>query len=192
MLPLAIGMRVALTDHLDRSPDKLLLRGRAGHVHSWVWPENDRLPRVVYVKFQDAAHWSLEGIEEPGVYPIHPVKRQWYLDANREKKVLKVTRTQLPLTPAYAMTAHASQGKTLSAVLLDLNVDKRVDGTFGTVAASRVRHREDVLILRPFPRWLFCRGAADGPTLLLQILRGEQVDWEGYKEARFPSAQCQK
>ena len=192
MLPLALGMRVALTDHLDRSPDKLLLRGRAGYIHSWVWEENDRLPQVVYVKFENSGHWSLSGIDEPGVYPIYPVKRQWHLDAKRKQKLLKVTRTQLPLTPAYAMTAHASQGKTLRAVLLDLNVDKRVDGTFGTVAASRVRHREDVLILRPFPRWLFSRGEAEGPTLLLQTLRGEEVDWKNYRDARFPSAACEK
>ena len=134
-----------------------VLRGRTGRMHSWVWPENDRLPTVVYVKFDNSDHWTLEGVPEAGVHPMYPVKRPWYLGAKRQRKVLKITRTQLPLTPTYAMTAHASQGKTLAAVLLDLNVDKRVDGTFGTVAASRVRHREDVLILRPFPRWLFCR-----------------------------------
>ena len=149
MLILAHGMPVALTDHIDRSPDKLLLRGRVGHVHSWIWAENDRLPTVVYVKFPGAT-WKLNGIDEPGVYPIQPVRREWYLDKNRKPKVLKVIRRQLPLTPAFAMTAHASQGKTLRAVLLDLNVDKRVDTTFGTVAASRVCDREDVLILRPF------------------------------------------
>ena len=36
MLPLIHNMPVALTDHIDRSPDKQLLRGRIGHVHSWV------------------------------------------------------------------------------------------------------------------------------------------------------------
>ena len=30
MLPLAIGMKVALTQHLDRSQDKLLLKGTVG------------------------------------------------------------------------------------------------------------------------------------------------------------------
>jgi len=72
MLPLAIGMKVALTQHLDRSMDKLLLKGTIGRVHSWQWNENDRLPSVVYVKF-DKAVWQLDGIDEPGVYPIRPV-----------------------------------------------------------------------------------------------------------------------
>eukprot|EP00434_Breviolum_minutum_P042312 symbB.v1.2.037656.t1/scaffold5622.1/size25200/1 len=138
MLPLAIGMKVALTQHLDRSTDKLLLKGTIGRVHSWQWNENDRLPSVVYVKFEKVG-WQLDGIDEPGVYPIRPVTEDWYLDARRTPSVLKIKRRQVPLSPAYAMTAHSSQGKTLAAVLLDLNVDKKVDTTFGTVAASRVQ-----------------------------------------------------
>ena len=48
MLPLALGMMAAVAaDHLDKSPEKNLLKGRVGRVHSWVWPENDRLPKVV-------------------------------------------------------------------------------------------------------------------------------------------------
>ena len=119
--------------------------------------ENDRLPSVVYVKFEKAA-WQLDGIDEPGVYPIRPVTEDWYLDGRRSPSVLKIKRRQVPLSPAYAMTAHASQGKTLAAVLLDLNVDKKVDTTFGTVAASRVRCREDLpdptaLSTMAFPAW---------------------------------------
>lgn len=185
-------MRVALTQHLDRSPEKLLLKGRVGRIHSWVWKESDRLPEVVYVKFDNSEHWTLDGVTEAGVYPIYPATEQWYLDPKRKRSVLKIRRTQLPLTPAYAITAHASQGKTLAAVLLDLTVDKRVDATFGTVAASRVRHREDVLILRPFPRWLFNRGESEGPSLLLQQLRGEEIDWAAYRDARYPMAACEK
>ena len=46
MLPLAIGMPVALTQHVDRS-QKSLLKGRTGYVHSWDWKDNDQQPRVV-------------------------------------------------------------------------------------------------------------------------------------------------
>ena len=191
MLPLAIGMRVALTEHVDRSDDKHLLRGSTGRVHSFVWPENEDAPSIVYVKF-DNAQWTLQGVDEPGVYPIRPMTKYWFLDAGKknQRQVLKVQRCQLPLSPAYAMTAHSSQGKTLAAVLLDLNVESRVDTTFGTVAATRVRSREDVLILRPFPLWLYQRGQADGPSLLLQTLRGEEVDWQAYQDSRAPSATC--
>ena len=205
MLPLAVGMRVVLADHLDRAEDKLLLRGSAGRVHSWVWKENDLRPTCVYVKF-DGATWQLDGAPEPGLYPVYPARKVWKLDAKRKKPVLKIARTQLPLAPAYAITAHGSQGKTLPAALVDFNVDRRTDVTFGTVAASRVRSREDVLILRrgareekqgragkksvaparPFERWLYTRGAPEGPALLLQQLRGEEVDWEAFREAKAP------
>ena len=190
MLPLAIGMRVAISAvHLDRSPEMSLLKGRIGRVHSWLWEDNDRRPSVVYVKF-DGAEWQLDGTDEVGIYPIRPIKRSWYLDARRKPRVLEIRRTQIPLTPAYAMTAHSSQGKTLPAVLLDLCVEKRVDVTFGAVAASRVRSRDDCLILRPFDRWLFDRGPPEGPGLLLRTLRGEDVDWNVYLEACTPCAEC--
>ncbi|CAJ1455037.1 unnamed protein product, partial [Effrenium voratum] len=191
MLPLAVGMRVVLADHLDRAEDKLLLRGSAGRVHSWVWKENDLRPTCVYVKF-DGATWQLDGAPEPGLYPVYPARKVWKLDAKRKKPVLKIARTQLPLALAYAITAHGSQGKTLPAALVDFNVDKRTDVTFGTVAASRVRSRKDVLILRPFERWLYTRGAPEGPALLLQQLRGEEVDWEAFRETKAPSATCEK
>lgn len=35
MYPLVKGMPVSLTDHVDRNPEKNLLRGRVGFVHSW-------------------------------------------------------------------------------------------------------------------------------------------------------------
>ena len=194
-LPLAVGMPVALTYHLDRSPDKMLLKGSVGRVHSWVWPENDqqahRPPTCVYVKFEGAA-WKLEGIDEPGVYPVRPRKEDWYLDSRRKTSLLKVKRRQIPLTPAFAITAHSSQGKTLRAIMLDLHVDKRVDTTIGAVGASRVRTRYDCLILRPFPLWLFRRGVSEGPQLLLQLLRGEKIDWAAYAEGFAPYATCAK
>ncbi|CAJ1331064.1 unnamed protein product, partial [Effrenium voratum] len=182
MLPLAVGTRVVLADHLDRAEDKLLLQGSAGRVHSWVWKENDLRPTCVYVKF-DGATWQLDGAPEPGLYPVYPARKVWKLDAKRKKPALKIARTQLPLAPAYAITAHGSQGKTLPAALVDFNVDRRTDVTFGTVAASRVRSREDVLILRPFERWLYTRGAPEGPALLLKQLRGEEVDWDAFRVA---------
>ena len=46
MLPLAIGMPVALTHHIDRSK-KFLLKGRLGHVHAWEWQENEQQPNIV-------------------------------------------------------------------------------------------------------------------------------------------------
>ncbi|CAE7505433.1 anks1b, partial [Symbiodinium pilosum] len=138
-----------------------------------------------YLKFENA-DWQLDGSAEPGLYPIEAIQRTWHLDKGRPKTVLGVQRWQLPLVPAFAITAHSSQGKTLKAVLLDLNVSKWMHTAFGTVVASRVRSREDVLILRPFPLWLFQRGVSEGPGLLLRKLRGD-IDLVAYLQTRWPT-----
>ena len=125
-LPLIKGMPVAMTDHIDRSVDKRILRGRVGHVHSWVLADEEasifqngkrilkRLPTIVFVKFYDKdgndLPWTLPGMTEKGVYPIVPVKRDWFLDKARLHPVLRIKWRQLPLTPAFAMTAHAAEG----------------------------------------------------------------------------------
>ena len=67
-LPLAVGMRVALTQHL---PDKALLAGDSGVVHSWEWQEKRPRPDVVYVKFE-GKEWQLDGTTKPGLYPVVP------------------------------------------------------------------------------------------------------------------------
>ena len=36
MLPLAPNTPVAMTDHIDRSVDKIRIRGRVGFMHSWI------------------------------------------------------------------------------------------------------------------------------------------------------------
>ena len=42
MLPLIHGMPVATTDHIDRSPEKAILRGRVGFIHSWVLHKDEQ------------------------------------------------------------------------------------------------------------------------------------------------------
>ena len=94
MLPLIHNMPVALIDHIDRSPDKQLLKGKVGHIHSWVLhgdeksvPQNgrrvlDKMPLVVFVKFP-GAKWKLPGLDEEGLYPIRPRSHSWFLDKGR-------------------------------------------------------------------------------------------------------------
>ena len=187
MFPLVKGMPVALADHIDRNPEKNLLRGTVGHIHSWVLHEDDRadeyasdailhkLPKVVFVKFP-GAKWKLQGMKEAGVYPITPTKRSWALDRHRKVPRLKIVREQLPLAPAFAMTAHASQGQTLDAAIVDLMISKESSPQTSYVALSRVRKAEDILIFRPFAREIFTRRRALGPELLIRRLRREEID----------------
>ena len=50
VLPLAIGMPVALTEHIDRS-SKQLLRGTVGRVRFLEWKDGAKQPSLVVVKF---------------------------------------------------------------------------------------------------------------------------------------------
>jgi hypothetical protein len=120
------GMPVALTEHIDRSPDKRLLRGKIGFIHSWEVHKREKrefedgvrvlqkIPRTVFVQYLNAdgtePEWKIPGLSRRGLYPIAPKKATWYLDKGRRYPVLGIRRHQLPLAPAYAMTAHCSHG----------------------------------------------------------------------------------
>ncbi|CAK0792868.1 unnamed protein product, partial [Prorocentrum cordatum] len=102
-LPIAEGMPVALTDHIDRSEDKNLLRGRVGRVQSWVCDGDgvdDRVtrggetilkktPKVIFVLFDEGddgnggrkpCQWTIEGLKTPGLHPVIPQKKDWFVD----------------------------------------------------------------------------------------------------------------
>ena len=198
-LPMAKGMPVALGDHLDRSK-KQLLRGRHATIHGWVLHEDEvvgdeeeevlsHLPRVIVLDFH-TKEWHLPGWE-PGLYPIFPSKgRQWFLDGYRKHPVLGVKRTQFMITPALAITAHAAQGRTLGAVIADLERGRGVSWMSSYVAITRVRRRENLLIFRPFDRKPYNEGEMAGTKKLLEVLRGEDVDWEDWEAQLMPRDEC--
>ena len=80
-----------MTDHVDRNPQKQLLRGTAGYIHSWVLGKNDnskddngvrslqKVPDVVFVKFFSEEgkelEWKSPELHEKGLYPITPKKK---------------------------------------------------------------------------------------------------------------------
>lgn len=71
-----------------------------------------------------------------------------------------IKRTQLPVVPAFAMTAHKAQGQTMNRAIVDLQ------GCHGTeapyVMLSRVKSLEGLIILRPFEkRKIQCRQSED-------------------------------
>ena len=97
LLPLARGLPVALTDHVDRSPEKSLLRGRIGYIDDWVLADAEDsvfedgqrilryMVRVVLVQFKEwveedggsvykPCRWTIDGVGKPGVYPIFPMR----------------------------------------------------------------------------------------------------------------------
>ena len=108
--------------------------------------------------------------------------------------MLRVTRRQYPLAPAFAITAHAAQGQTAKEkVVADLHIGESGDPLTAYVAVTRVTGRDKLAILRPFDPKPYQRGTRLGRELLLKVWRGEEIDWEAlrakYLEEK-PCAEC--
>ena len=58
------------------------------------------------------------------------------------------------------------------------------------VALTRVRRREDMLIFRPFDRAPYTQKERKGPGLLLQLLRGDPMDWDAIEKEFMPAGTC--
>ena len=133
----------------------------------------------------------MRGLPENGLYPVVPKKRTWYLDKTKKYPQLKISRQQLPLAPAYAITSHASQGQTLEdGAIVDLKIGKGTSPISSYVALTRVKNRNKLLIYRPFERELFTQGEAEGPALLMKKLRGDDIDWQAIVAKHMPQAMC--
>lgn len=61
MLPLAVGLPVMLVDHLDHNPDKQLLHGKEGHIHSWVNDADEKSTNVINTEVRLLNHVPLCG-----------------------------------------------------------------------------------------------------------------------------------
>ena len=187
VLPLCVGMPVRATDHLDRK--RGILKGTKGLVVGWSEiadetpaPEGvvcNALPAVVYVKFETATSWQIPGMPDSNVYPVGPCRRVWYLDWQRKSPKLRVSRTQFPLAPQFAITAHVAQGQTIKeGVMTDLCIGPMGNPFTVYVAITCVQGRGKLLIFRPFDAAPFQKGIGLGRDLLLRHLRGDAINWQ--------------
>ena len=120
---LCIGQQVMLTTNLWIQTG--LVNGSIGQVNSIVYdtissPPN--LPKYVVVKFDNytGPPWDAQN---PKIVLITPITRG--------------SRTQIPLTMAWAITIHKSQGLTLNRATIDIGRRERQGLTFTTI--SRVK-----------------------------------------------------
>ena len=201
ILPICMGLPVRATDHIDR--ERGILRGCRGVVVGWsaetlgeshkqgeavIW---NTLPAAIYVRFATATAWSVDGLGESNVYPVAPQRKQWHLDKHRKRPMLRVTRKQYPLAPAFAITAHAAQGQTAKEkVVADLHIGDNGDPLTAYVAVTRVTGRDKLAVLRPFDAKPYQQGTRLGRALLLQAWRGEEIDWEVLRAKYLEEKRC--
>ena len=190
MLPLVRDMPLILMEHLDRSPEKRMMKGTKVLLHSvQLHPEDEKasrgkevyvlqhLPVCVYVR-KPGATWKIGDCAVAGVYPIAWSRSKWFLDGARGNPRLGIVRRQLPVSPGWAVTIHSMQGREEDPLLVDVCISAQGSKQTCYVALSRAKHRLGVHLLRPFPRDTFQGRSPLGPELLMKRLRREAIDWE--------------
>jgi ATP-dependent DNA helicase PIF1 len=145
--PVCLGARVMLTKNLWT--ERGLVNGALGTVKDITWAEgadtlND-MPEALMVAFDtyDGPGVPSVGDEATELVPIRPSKRELFRGSN------ECTRTQFPLTVAWAITIHKSQGITVAKAVLNIARGDFVPG-LSYVAVSRVRSLDGILFEEPF------------------------------------------
>jgi hypothetical protein len=147
---LSINTRIMLRENLW--VERRLFNGLMGTVRDIIWEAGADFtkdpPFAILVDFDE---YDAEGpcvvldlATNRLLVPIFRVKRDWV------KATVACTRTQFPVTNAYAITVHKSQG--LSVDMAVLNPGKKRDFIPGLtyVAISRVRSLRGILFKEPF------------------------------------------
>ncbi|KAG1765857.1 hypothetical protein EV702DRAFT_919453, partial [Suillus placidus] len=144
-VPLYIGMPVILRSH-NISTDLGIANGSQGVVHGLytvVCPNGFTYCICALVYFP-TSRVDLLGLGK-GIFPITLISWAFttLLPGSPDSGAkVRVTREQLPIQPAFAVTGHSAQGKTLPRVIVNLH-----EGGFAVyVAASRAQNRDGLVI----------------------------------------------
>jgi ATP-dependent DNA helicase PIF1 len=144
-LPLCLGARVMLTENLWT--ERGLVNGALGTVKGFHWQEGADLEKdipTILVAFDSYDGPLLEDFEG-GIraVPIAPSKREFAINN------VACTRTQVPLTVAWAITVHKAQGITADKIVTNIAEKDHVVG-LTYVAISRVKKLTALLFEEPF------------------------------------------
>ena len=89
----------------------------------------------------------LTGIDKQSVVVLQDTTDMKFIHPYSHK-VCTIKRTQIPIMPAFAMTAHKAQGQTMDKVIVDLESCHGTESPY--VMISRVKSLNGLHILRPF------------------------------------------
>jgi hypothetical protein len=148
-LPIALQMPVMITTNIDLAGG--IVNGSIGTIRAIDFterPNGDRVLNHCIVHIPSAHADAMHGLSHHE-YPVLPETVSVRYQGSKSKQSVSFKRTQLPLIPAFAMTAHKSQGQTMDKAIIDLTTCRRTETPY--VMVSRVRRLQDLLILRPFP-----------------------------------------
>jgi ATP-dependent exoDNAse (exonuclease V) alpha subunit len=160
---LMIGMPVMVTTNIQTELD--IANGSRGEIVGIVlhpsekdWKEEDCIrnltqqPPYILVKLLRTKIQQLSDL--PHVIPIFPITKSFTISVGGSKQT--VTRTQFPITSAYAFTDYRAEGQTIAPAIVDIGRPPTGGLTpFNIyVALSRARGREGIRLLRDFDEQL--------------------------------------
>ncbi|KAF8332953.1 hypothetical protein F5887DRAFT_893920 [Amanita rubescens] len=148
-LPLVIGMPVMITSNIN--VESGVVNGSVGTVHSIYFktsPDGRRILTCCVVHIPRASSQNMTGLADK-LYPIMP-QSFYFSYTHRNRFTWSVKRSQCPLVPGFAMTAHKSQGQTLSKVIVDLDSCSGSEAPY--VMISRVKSLSGLLIYWSFSK----------------------------------------
>ena len=164
---LSIGMPVMVTANVHTELD--IANGSRGEVvgivldpledkgndDDCVW-KLTRPPSYVLVRLSRTKIEHLSDLS-PHVVPISPVTKSFTINVGGTNKT--VTRTQLPMTSAYAFTDYRAEGQTITPAIVDIGRPPTGSLTpFNVyVALSRAKGRDSIRLLRDFDERLLQR-----------------------------------
>jgi hypothetical protein len=153
-LPLVIGMPVMIAQNFDVPGG--VVNGCTG-----------TLAGVRYQVGADGRRYAISCIIDapdttPGIMPELPPQHVAIMQDTVKIKfrhphsnsTISIKRTQLPVLPAFSITAHKAQGKTLPACIVNFTGCKGSEAPY--VMVSRATSLEGLVILTPFPKDKIC------------------------------------
>ena len=154
-LPLVLGMPVLLAQNFDVE-DGIVngSRGIVKRIRYKTDSEGKRFLTSVVVEVPGSNEEAMPHLKPCEVPVLSDSIDVTFQSSRNVHGNVTIKRTQVPVVPAFAMTAHRSQGQTLTKVIVDLQSCRGSESPY--VMLSRVTSLEGLLILRPFSKTKIC------------------------------------
>ena len=181
-LEIADDARILLTANLN--VDHGLINGAQGTIVAIVYQDNHhpnhehlrhRMPQYLIVNFPNysgPSFWDAHQYPERKTWI--PLLQRTISDATNSA----ITRTQFPITLAWALTPWKAQGMTLDLAVVRLGSAASNPGV-AFVTLSRVRHPDDLMLDDDFPAMSTIMRQADSDSFL------QRQEWERHARVKF-------
>ena len=139
-------------------------------------------PEMIFLEFKEAK-WTIHKDLGRGIYPLRPTTKIWIVN---ERTKIKAKRKGFQIVPDYGQTAHSEQGASESAAIVNCLSSthncKKTDAISSYIGLTRIKKKEALLISEPFSPALFRQGGAEGPEMLMEVLKRKIDTDDAYEE----------